>query len=120
MFEIIKVIFLFALTSCSSSVEKNQVEITQSDVEKIKSIKQETKVTVDLFDLVGCQHLGKLNFNDKSQKLLEKKVYFEVKKLKGNTLNGVKVQKRDENPSGETIFEIGEKVHYFSADLYRC
>ena len=120
MSEIINAIFVFIFISCSSSVEKKQVEIKHSDAEKIKSIKEKTKVTVDLFDLVGCHHLGKLNFNDKSQKLLEKKVYFEVQKLNGNTLNDIKVHQRDENPSGETIFEIGKKVHYFTADLYRC
>ena len=63
-----------------------------------------------MFELVGCEHLGKLKFKDESTNILEKKVYFEVDKLNGNTLNDIKMQQRDENPSGETIFEIGKKV----------
>ena len=99
------------------------VEVKKKDVEKQKReeelMNKAVRVEQDLFSLVGCQMMKSVSVVTKEKKkqsyLLKKK----AKNVGGNVLNNINFSEAFEK-SGETIFEMGARQYFASADVYRC
>ena len=115
-----RLILLFLFISCTTKVTTKNTQINSDLRKETSDIKKKIKTVEGIFDLVGCKKVGELKEDNKNKEMLEVNVYKKIKKLKGNTLNGVKKFQRYENPGSETIFDLGDKVNYFHADVYAC
>tara|TARA_X000000950_G_scaffold249039_1_gene308590 strand:- start:524 stop:940 length:417 start_codon:yes stop_codon:yes gene_type:complete len=115
-----RLIILFLFISCTTKFANKKPSTNNELREKTLEIKKNIKTVDGIFDLVGCKKVGELKEDNKDNDMLEVNVYMKIKKLKGNTLNGVKKFQKYENPGSETIFGLGDKVNYFYADVYSC
>ncbi len=115
-----RLIILFLFFSCTTKVTTKDTILSNELRKETLEIKKNVKTVEGIFDLVGCKKVGELKEDNKDKDMLEVNVYKKIKKLKGNTLNGVKKFKKYENQGSETIFGLGDQINYFHADVYSC
>ena len=108
------------MMGCSS---EKIVQIDKKALEKekreVQLVNKAVRVEQDLFSLVGCRLMKNISVTTKEKKkqsyLLKKK----AQSIGGNVLNNLDFSEHFER-AGETIFEVGDRQYFVSADVYRC
>lgn len=113
-------VLLISLWSCSS-VEMSDAEQKniQAQKAKDKSLEETVRIENEVFQLVGCTMIKKVEVKNKDAKRIPYDIRQKARDLGGNVLNDVAVKESFQR-QGETIFEIGKKEYMASADVYRC
>lgn len=113
-------VLLVSLWSCSIA-QKTEVEQKniQAQRAKDKSLEETVRIENEVFQLVGCTMIKKVEVKNKDAKRIPYDIRQKARDLGGNVLNDVAVKESFQN-QGETIFEIGKKEYLASADVYRC
>ena len=118
--KMIILVFTALFIGCSTEkvvkVDQKALEEEKREVEKVNKA---VRVEQDLFSLVGCRMMKNISVTTKEKKkqayLLKKK----AQSIGGNVLNNLDFSEHFER-TGETIFEVGDKQYFVSADVYRC
>ena len=99
------------------------VQVKKQDTEKQKQeeelVNKAVRVEQDLFSLVGCRMMKSVSVMTKEKKKQSYLLKKQAKNVGGNVLNNLNFSEGFEKP-GETIFEMGDRQYYASADVYRC
>mgnify|MGYP004159843399 CR=1 FL=1 len=113
-------VLISIFSACSTSkVDKDSAVDIEKQKKKDRSLEETVRIENEVFQLVGCTMIKNVEVKNHDAKRIPYDIRQKALDLGGNVLNDISVRESFRN-AGETIFELGKKEYFASADVYRC